>query len=169
MPILRLFLAATGAVRPRAFAIAVIVVYALGIAAHWLTAPAVLTRAGLWPFALAQILLLWSWFALHAKRLRDAGRGIGPAQGIAALYALAALLLMVVGAFFLDGAESGRSASAMPGSGAITAYLRLHIGDIVQGDPLAILVLVACATMLLAPAFSIWAGMLPSRASAATD
>ena len=35
-----------------------------------------------------QALLIWMWFALHAKRLRDAGRTIGLAVGAAVLYAL---------------------------------------------------------------------------------
>ena len=36
------------------------------------------------------------WFALHAKRLRDAGRPIGLAIAIAILYALAIVLLMLL-------------------------------------------------------------------------
>ena len=44
---------------------------------NWLTAPDIMTRAGLWPFVAAQAVLIWIWFVLHAKRLHDAGRAAG--------------------------------------------------------------------------------------------
>ena len=47
----------------------------LGVASQWLTVPAVIDRAGLWPFVVAQVVLIWVWYALHAKRLHDGGRG----------------------------------------------------------------------------------------------
>ena len=48
----------------------------------------------------AQILLIWIWFALHAKRLRDAGRGIDLPAAIALLYALSVALLVIVAVSF---------------------------------------------------------------------
>lgn len=164
MSILRLFFAAAGRMRPGPFAVAIIFVYALGAAAQMLTAPAVLARAGLWPFALVQALLLWVWFALHAKRLRDAGRGSGSAQGIAVIYALAVVLLVFVAAFFLDAAaQTGRSGPAVPTSRILALYLlNLFRGPT---DPVTFLVLIACLSVVIAPAFSVWAATRPSASA----
>src|SRR5580658_9709912 len=85
-----------GRLKPQPFTYAAIAVYLAGAASHLLTAADVMTRAGLWPFLAAQILLLWLWFALHAKRLRDAGHGSGLAAGVALLYALSIALLLIV-------------------------------------------------------------------------
>jgi uncharacterized membrane protein YhaH (DUF805 family) len=168
MHFLRLFFDAGGRIAPAPFALAIILVYALGLAAQMLTAPGVTARAGLWPFVLAQVLWLWVWFALHAKRLRDAGRGIGPAQGVAAIYALAMVLLVFVAAFFLDGGENSVSSTTMPGARIVV----LHLLGLFQAppDPLTLLALIACLSVAIAPIFSIWAATLPSRTevSAAT-
>jgi uncharacterized membrane protein YhaH (DUF805 family) len=164
MPILRLFFDAAGRLAPAPFILAVILVYALGLAAQLLTAPGVTSRAGLWPFALAQALLVWVWFALHAKRLRDAGYGINAAQGVAAIYALAVVLLVFVAAFFLEGGGES-SAGAMPGARIVL----LHLLGLFQGppDPLTLLALIACLSVLIAPACSIWAATRPSRGTSA--
>ena len=39
-----------------------------------------MARTGPWLFAAAQALLIWVWYVLHAKRLRDAGRSVGLAD-----------------------------------------------------------------------------------------
>ena len=76
--------------------------------------PVTARRYGVLPFAVAAGRSTWAWFALHARRLRDAGRPTGPALGIAILYALAIVLLMLLiepivgptaGAAATDGAE----------------------------------------------------------------
>ena len=47
-----------------------------------------------------QVLLIWIWFVLHAKRLRDGGRPIGLAAGASVLYALSVALLLILAASF---------------------------------------------------------------------
>jgi uncharacterized membrane protein YhaH (DUF805 family) len=166
MHFLRLFFDAAGRIGPVPFALAVTLVYALGVAAQMLTVPGVVSRAGLWPFLLAQALLVWMWFALHAKRLNDAGRGPGAAQGVAAIYALAVVLLVFAAAFFLDrGADAGVSNDAVPGARVVV----LHLRDLFRGppDPITLLALVACLSVAIAPLFSIWAATRPSRTDAA--
>ncbi|MEX1083411.1 MAG: hypothetical protein WEC82_03740, partial [Xanthobacteraceae bacterium] len=121
MHILRLFFTAGGRLPSGCFAAAVVLIYALWLAAHLLTAPALLARAGLWPFMLAQPLLIWAWFALHAKRLRDAGRAVAPAQGVAVIYALAVVLLLLVGVYFIDGVAG--SAASTPASALVLVQL----------------------------------------------
>jgi hypothetical protein len=149
-----------GALGPRRFAVAIAAVYAFGLAAQMLTASLVLARLGLWPFVLMQVLLIWVWFALHAQRLCDAGRGVAAAQGIAVIHLLAVVLLVLVGAFFME------NATAEGWTPESVTLVRQFVGfDRGAGDPLTILGLVACAALLIPPAFSVWAAMQPGRAA----
>lgn len=159
MHILQLFLSPHGRLGAGCFAGAVILAYALSLAGNVLTAPVVLARAGLWPFVLAQAVLIWVWYVLHAKRLRDAGRGIGPVQGVAVIYALALMLLVLVGAFFLDGGAA--AGSSTPASLQVLCELFYRAGASL--DPFVILALVACLSLVTAPVFSIWAAMQPAQ------
>ena len=86
MQALRLLFSPFGRLGPKAFVIAVIVVDAAGAASQWLTVLGATANNKLWLFAAVQALLIWVWFVLHAKRLRDAGRSIGLAVGAAVLY-----------------------------------------------------------------------------------
>ena len=58
-----------------------------------LSAPAVTASFGLWPFVVAQLVLLWFWYALHgetAARRRAQRLGV---TALALIYALAIVLL----------------------------------------------------------------------------
>jgi hypothetical protein len=138
---------------------AVAALYLLGLAGQWLTAPAVLTRLGLWPFLLMQVVLIGVWYALHAGRLRDAGRGIAPAQGVALIHILAIVLLVLVGAFYMEG---------ISGEGWTPESLLL-VRQLITfsrgGDLLTVLGLVACAALLIPPAFSVWAAVQPGHSA----
>jgi len=85
-----------GPIGPRAFAVAIVAVYLAGFLSQVLLAEPVTAGFGLWPFVAVQAALLWVWFALHAMRLRDAGRDSAPAAGVALLYGLAIVLLVLV-------------------------------------------------------------------------
>src|SRR5262249_51080955 len=85
-----------GRVSPRAFAIAIALVYLAAFASQMLLAAPVTSRAGLMPFALAQFILLWVWFALHAKRLHDSERSAGWAVAVGLIYALGVILLVLL-------------------------------------------------------------------------
>ena len=80
METLALFFSTRGRVAPRAFAAAVVAVYGAAFLSQLLISAPVMLHAGLVPFALVQAIATWSWFCLHAKRLRDADRGIGAAS-----------------------------------------------------------------------------------------
>ncbi len=162
MHFFHLIFSGAGRIRPGCFATAVLTVYVFGLAAQLLTVPVVLSRAGLWPFVLAQALLTWIWFVLHAKRLRDASRGTALAQGIAVIHALAVALLILVGAFVLDSVAMPESST--PVSIAVLRQVLTFSRGL--SDPLILLGLVACASLLIAPVFSIWAASQPSRAVA---
>src|SRR5258708_25506311 len=86
---------ARGRLAPRAFAAGAAVVYGTAFLSFLLISPPAMLRVGLAPFALVQAIALWCWFCLHAKRLRDADRGLGVAAAIPGACPLAAVLLFV--------------------------------------------------------------------------
>ena len=130
------------------------------------------TRGGLWPFLAAQMLLLWLWFALHAKRLHDAGHGSGLAVGIALLYALSIALLMIVADSFFntsDGLMSNANATSALGLMMIL-YIISALAGSTQYDiawaVVAILMLIAILPIAVSVTFSIWTATRPSAESA---
>jgi uncharacterized membrane protein YhaH (DUF805 family) len=159
----RFLFSPSGRLGPQAFAVAVIVVYAAGAASQWLTVPGVVARNGLWPFVLAQAVLIWVWFALHAKRLRDADRSTGLAVGASVLYALAVVLLLIVATTFFS-----TSPSAMTGAsptGALGLILLLSIIAALAGSSsydvgwfvVVILMALAFLPVIVAVAVTLWA------------
>src|SRR5437764_962155 len=81
------------------FAVGVLTVYAAGIASQVLLSAEVIARAGLWPFIIVQLALIWAWLVLHIRRLRDAGKAPAAAIGVASIYALSLALLLMLIAF----------------------------------------------------------------------
>jgi hypothetical protein len=167
-------LSPTGVLRPRAFLAAAIGVYAAGAASHLLTAPGVIVQAGPWPFAAVQALLIWLWFILHSKRLRDAGLGTGLAAGVSLLYALSVVLLVIVEASFA-GSISGQTGDAKAASGLELILLVAVIALLLQSSHydltwvvVAILLAIEFIPMALAIGTTIWAATRPSRGARAT-
>jgi uncharacterized membrane protein YhaH (DUF805 family) len=99
---LALFFSARGRLAPKPFACSVIAVYATAFLSQLLISPPAMAHVGPALFALVQALAIWSWFCLHAKRLRDAGHPIGGAVAVAVLYALAAVLFLLMAALMAD-------------------------------------------------------------------
>ena len=164
---LKLFFSATGRIAPRAFALGVVIVYALSFLSQVLISPTVATRWSVGPFALAQLALTWAWFALHAKRLRDAGEAAGPALAIAALYALAIVLLILLVEPVI-GPDVGGAAPPRFGFGDLWVILLLAGALAGQGTAdffyflaLGMLVLIL-APVAIAIGFSIWTGSRPA-------
>ncbi|HML08814.1 MAG TPA: hypothetical protein VK430_11905 [Xanthobacteraceae bacterium] len=168
MQALHFLFSPSGRLRPQAFAVAILAVYVAGAASQWLTMPAVLARAGLWPFAAAQALLIWIWFALHVRRLRDAGTGVGLAAGIGVLYALSVVLLVIVAASFFN------TSAAMSDPNAATALgllLLASIIDILLSSPhhdvawlmVTILTFMAFVPVIIAVIFTLWAATRPRQ------
>jgi uncharacterized membrane protein YhaH (DUF805 family) len=168
MQALRFLFSPSGRLGPQAFAVAVIVVYVAGAASQWLTVPGVVARNGLWPFVLAQAVLIWVWFALHAKRLRDAGRSTGLAAAAGLLYALAVVLLLIVATAFFSTSPSAMS-SANP-TGALGLILLLSIVAALAGSAsydvgwfvVVILMALAFLPIVVAVAVTLWAATRPS-------
>lgn len=162
-------LSPAGLLRPGAFIAAAIVVYVAGGASHLLTAPDIIVRAGPWPFAAIQALLIWLWFTVHSKRLRDAGLGASLAAGVSLLYALSVVLLVIVEASFAS-AISGQTLDAKAASGLELILLVAVIAVLLQSSHydltwmvVAILLAIEFIPMALAVGTTIWAAMRPSR------
>ena len=125
-------------------------------------------HGGLWPFVAAQILLLWIWFVLHAKRLHDAGRSGGLAAVVAMLYVLSLVLLLIVADSFFN-SSSGLMDNAAA-TGALELILLLYVIVTLIGSPhydlawlmVVLLMLVGFAPIVVAVLFSIWAAWRPS-------
>src|SRR5262245_64840517 len=96
MESLALFLSSHGRIARKPFALAVLLVYVLVFASQLLLSTPVTRHANVIPFALVQGLLTFSWYVLHAKRLRDAGRGTGVATALAILYAMSVVLFLLL-------------------------------------------------------------------------
>jgi hypothetical protein len=170
MHALRFLFSLSGRLRPQAFVVAIAGVYVAGVASHGLTTADVIGRVGLWAFVAAQALLVWIWFALHAKRLRDAGRGPGSAAGVAVLYVLSIVLLVIVAAaFFNTAAPDGADANAASALGlillvAVVAALAGSANYDVAWLLVAALTLIALVPVIVAVLFTLWTATRPSSA-----
>ena len=148
----------------RPFAVGVVVVYLMGLASQVLLTGPVQLRAGFWPFILLHAALLWLWFTLHAMRLRDAGRGIAAAVGVAIVNMLSMIFLLMVISFLASPVE-GQPGETAGGVLATWVVLIMFI-EILSGAPhlgwlgrvLMVIVGIAMLPILLAVGFSIWVG-----------
>ena len=169
-----LFLSRSGRIGRRAFWIAVLVVYVCSFVSQSLLDLPVIARAGFWPFAFAQAILIWSWYVLHAKRLRDGGVGAGGAAGAAILYGLAVLLLLLMMVAFVDvGPNAPEATRNDPVSGRlIGVFFLLYLIGALTGSIdfgaiwwlLAMLVFIALLPILVGLVFTLYAGTRPSKA-----
>lgn len=163
-----LLFSSSGRLAPRPFTIAVALVYLASFLSQALLSPAVTSEAGLWPFALLQTTLIWAWIVLHWKRLRDAGRSCGLAIGIACLYFLGLVLLLLV--LVMITASEGSSELAQSGQGLFRLLIVLYLlGALIGSSEFGVLGfwLMGLVGLLLLPlaiglGFSIWAGTRPS-------
>lgn len=94
MNYLDLLFSPKGTIKLQPFAIVVIAIYAINILAGSVLEGDFIKRVGAWPYAAFQLILTWIWFATHAKRLRDAGRGWVVAAVLAFIYAAVIVLML---------------------------------------------------------------------------
>lgn len=165
---------ASGTLGRGRFACAVICVYALGLTSQILLTGPVLLRVGLWPFILLHAALLWVWYAVHAKRLRDAGRDAGSAIGIAVVNALCLTFLVMLIALFYSPVDSPTTAGETVGGVIGTWIVFIFLIEFLSGGlnfdfisfVLIMVALMALLPVLLAVCFSIWAGTRKRAAAA---
>jgi uncharacterized membrane protein YhaH (DUF805 family) len=173
MQALRFFLSPSGWLKPQPFIYGAIAVYLFGAASHLLTTADILRRSGLLPFIAVQLLLVWIWFSLHAKRLHDAGRSSGLAVGIALLYLLSVVLLLIVADGFFTTSSSAPMGDASA-QGALWLLLLLYVVSALAGSGqydltwvvVAILIVMAFVPILVALCFSVWVARKPSAKDA---
>jgi uncharacterized membrane protein YhaH (DUF805 family) len=169
MQLLALLFSASGRIPPKPFAIGIIAVYLVAFLSQLLVSPPLLLRAGWLPFALVQATACWAWYCLHAKRLRDAGRGLGPAVAIATLYALAMVLLLLVVLLLLAGGAPG-DVTQPPSTGLadffVPAFLLAmvigHSGLGLFGYVAMVMFAMIVIPIAMALGCSIWAGRRPT-------
>jgi uncharacterized membrane protein YhaH (DUF805 family) len=168
MRALRLLFSPSGRLLQRSFVVAATAVYIAGAASQLLTRPSIMVRGGLWAFAAAQVLLIWVWFSLHAKRLRDAGRPTGLALGASLLYALSVVLLLIMAGAFFGGSTAGTTDANT--TSALGLLMVLTIGAALLGEAhfdfvwliIAILTVLAILPIVIALVVTIWAAARPS-------
>jgi uncharacterized membrane protein YhaH (DUF805 family) len=165
------FVAGSGRIAPRPFALTAAIVYVVSFLSQFLLAAPVVAHASVIPFLIVQIAVAWSWYALHVRRLRDAERPVGPALALTLLYLLAIVLLMLATLATNDSA-SGRGAEGAPPA-VVQIILLLFLIGTVLGDPnlgmfgyvmLAVLALVTLP-IVMALAFTVWAGTRPTAST----
>lgn len=118
-----------------------------------------------------QALTVWCWFCLHAKRLRDSGSETTAALGIAILYALAALLLMLSGILIVE--VTPRDATAASGAdlgdwAIMFLFVRMLAGESgagLFGYVLLGVLLLSFLVFVIAVVFSVIAFTRPSAES----
>jgi hypothetical protein len=172
VPPLALFFSAQGRLAPKPFAVGVIAVYLTTFLAQLLLSPPVIAHGGPAPFALVQGLATWSWFCLHAKRLRDGDHGVGAAAAVAILYGLAVVLFLLMVALIADPVPKDATHAA---SAHLADFFVLLLAlAVLTGDPnlglfayvvMAVLMLILIP-ILVAIGFSIFAFRRPSVAHA---
>lgn len=164
------FVAGSGRIAPRPFALKVTVVYAVSFLSQFLLAAPVMAHASVVPFLVVQIAIAWTWYALHVRRLRDAGRPGGSALALTLLYLLAIVLLLLATLATNDSASGGEGA---PFAAVVQIFLLLFLIGTVLGDPalgmfgyvmLAVLALVMLP-IVMALAFTVWAGTRPTAST----
>lgn len=162
-----LFTSTKGRLAPKPFALGVLAVYVAGIAAQALLSGDVTTRVGLWPFIAMQAALIWVWLVLHIRRLRDAGQGPWAAIGVALIYILSIVLLVLLVAFFTHPESAGSRGGESPASDAATGTLLvLFLFAIVFSPDFGVfttilkgLILIAFVPAVISLLFSIRTGM----------
>ena len=153
---------------PLPFAVAVLVVYLISFGSQVLLSPPVTRSAGVWAFLLVQAALIWVWVVLHINRLRDAGRPTGLAIGVACVYALEIVLLVLL-VWLILSAGMNRPDEGASDASILHLFVILYLLAMLTGDPnlggLQVWIVGFVALMvlpvLIALGFSIWAGTRP--------
>ena len=139
------------------------------VLSNMLSAPAVTASFGIWPFVVTQLALLWLWFALTAKRLRNAERSVLGVTAVA-LIALIAILLLAVMMVLQESDGAGAAAPWVPASIGTLIYPFVFLFNLVTGPSavaqdatIAVLSTFTVAPLLLMIWYSAWAALQPSE------
>jgi hypothetical protein len=113
-----------------------------------------------------QVLVIWIWYALHAKRLRDAGRPVGLAVGVDLLYTLSVVLLIIIAASFFNASiDQDSNATSALGLLLLVSIVASLLGSLNYDFSwliVTILVVMAVVPVIVAAIFTCWAVLQPS-------
>jgi uncharacterized membrane protein YhaH (DUF805 family) len=140
------------------------------ILSNMLSAPAITAALGIWPFVVTQLALLWFWFALTAKRLRNAERSVLGVTAVALIAVIAIVLLSVILALQFTDTSAGAAAPWVPASFGTLIYPFVLLFNLIAGPPaaaqdvtVAVLSAFTVAPLLLMIWYSAWAALQPSE------
>jgi len=162
-------LSTSGRLAPLPFALAMLVVYLVSFGSQVLLSPPVTRWAGVWAFTLVQAALIGLWIMLHANRLRDAGRPVGLAIGVACVYALEVVLLVLM-VWLLLSAGLNKPDEAAGEASILQLFVILYLLALLTGDStlgglqvwIMGFVVLMFLPVVIALGFSVWAGTRPS-------
>lgn len=160
----------TGDIEQRPYARALVGLLIGAVLSNMLSAPVVTASFGIWPFVVTQFALLWFWFALTAKRLRNAERSVLGVTAVAVIALIAVVLLAVLLALQASDLEAGSAAPLIPASIGTLIYPFVFVFNLITGLPsngqdltIAVLATFTVAPALLMLWYSVWAAMQPAE------
>jgi uncharacterized membrane protein YhaH (DUF805 family) len=140
------------------------------VLSNMLSAPVVTASFGILPFVVTQFALLWFWFALTAKRLRNAERSVLGVTAVAMIALIAVVLLAVMLALQASDLEAGTAAPFIPASIGTLIYPFVFLFNLATGPSanaqdltIAVLATFTVAPLLLMTWYSAWAALQPSE------
>lgn len=140
------------------------------VLSNMLSAPAITRTFGLWPFVVTQLVLLWFWFALTAKRLRNAERSVLSVTAVALISLIAIALLTVILMLQAVDTEPTVAGPWLPASIGGLIYPFVFLLNLVTGPSanpqdatIAVLSFFTVAPVILLIWYSAWAALQPSE------
>ncbi len=157
-----------GRLAPGPFVLAVLAVYIASFVSQMLLSAPVTARLSIIPFVVVQAVLIWLWIVLHQRRLRDAGRPSGVAIGIAMIYVIEVVLMIL-----LIWTLTSPAGEASGNAGVFHLFAIVYLIGMMLGESqLGVLQfwLVGFAVLMFLPVliaaiFSIWTATRPSLSS----
>ncbi len=140
------------------------------VLSHMLSAPVVADNIGLFPFVATQIALVWWWFALMVKRLRDAERSVLAISAVALIDVISVVLMTVMLGLLVVDLSAGAAAPYLPASLGFIGYPFVFLYNLMTGPPadmqdgtMAMLAAFVLAPLLLTLWYTFWAALQPSE------
>ncbi len=150
------------------FVLAVGAVYLASSVSQMLLSAPVTASMSVLPFIVVQAGLIWLWIVLHRWRLRDAGRPAGIVIGIAMIYVIeVVLLVLIIWTLTSSAGQSGDGASIFH-LFAIFYLLGMMTGESnLSGMQMWLIgfAVVMFLPVVIAIVFSLWAATRPSLTS----
>jgi uncharacterized membrane protein YhaH (DUF805 family) len=140
------------------------------VLSHMLTAPVVTAQLGILPFVITQLAILWWWYALIVKRMRNAERSFLGVTAVSLIDLFALLLLSVMLLLQFSDTSVGAAGPYIPASISLLIYPFVFLFNVLTGPAanpqdlqVALLALAVVAPLILTIFYSLWAAAQPSE------